>query len=107
MFAPHLPGIWSKLRPTVSRADYGLGMKSYSAQISKVFADEDSGVAYRKIGSRSCFGRSQSMKLISFRCPCGHIGRLYQTGLEEVEPISLQTVKHVAEVAYGPVGEFN
>jgi hypothetical protein len=30
----------------------------------------------------------------------------YQTGLEEVEPNSPKTVKHVAEVAYGPVGEF-
>ena len=43
------------------------------------------------------------MKLIPFRCPCGYI---YQTGLEEVEPNSPKTVKHVAEVAYGPVGEF-
>jgi hypothetical protein len=41
-----------------------------------------------------------------FQCPCGYIRRLYKIGLEEVEPISLQTVKHVAEVTYGPVGEF-
>ena len=46
------------------------------------------------------------MKLMPFRCPRGYIRRLYPIGLEEVEPISLQTVKHIAEVAYGPVGEF-
>lgn len=46
------------------------------------------------------------MKLMPFRRPRGYIRRLYPIGLEEVEPISLQTVKHIAEVAYGPVGEF-
>ena len=38
------------------------------------------------------------------RRPRGYIRRLYEIGLEEVEPISLQTVNRVAEVAYGPVG---
>jgi hypothetical protein len=31
------------------------------------------------------------MKLIPFRCPPGYILRLYEIGLEEVEPISFQT----------------
>jgi len=46
------------------------------------------------------------MKLKPFRCPRGYIRRLYETALEEVESISLQTVKRVREDAYGPVGEF-
>jgi hypothetical protein len=40
------------------------------------------------------------------RRPRGYIRRLYETGLEDVESISLQTVKHAAEITYGPIGEF-
>jgi hypothetical protein len=39
------------------------------------------------------------MALKPFRCPRGYSRRLYETALEEVEPISLRTVKYVAEVA--------
>ena len=46
------------------------------------------------------------MELMSLSVSVRLIRRLYRTGLEEVEPNSPQTVKHVAEVAYGPVGEF-
>jgi hypothetical protein len=47
------------------------------------------------------------MTLKLFRSPRCDIRRLYKTALEEVEPVSLQTVKHVAEVAYAPrAGEF-
>jgi len=42
------------------------------------------------------------MTLKLFRSPRGDIRRLYKTALEEVEPVSLQTVKYVAEVAYVP-----
>jgi hypothetical protein len=47
------------------------------------------------------------MTLKPFRCPCGYTRRLYETALEEVEPVSLQMVKHVAEVADVPrAGKF-
>jgi hypothetical protein len=47
------------------------------------------------------------MTLKPLRCSRDYIRRLYETALEEVEPVSLQTVKHVAEVAYVPrAGEF-